>query len=217
VGQPRDQGSIYRWIKQDLPNRRDEIFGLCAALDADPFCLIELHDDRFTRLFARERLSFMLNRPGQFSISALWPLLRPSPSWPDRTIAHDYFARNWNVFDFAHAAKEVANCYAQVRLSAPDNHEKDAPTKTYYFAYRKAAVTDGLWRPYGFVRQRGGRVIALAEMGFVDEQTSAPDGPINVETFFGPGPAWFRIASLHPFEAVVTAPSAASAALRFPA
>jgi hypothetical protein len=217
VGQPRDRGSIYRWIKQGLPNRRDEVFGLCAALDVDPFCLIELRDDRFTRLFARERLSFLLNRPGQSKISALWPLVRPSAAWPDQTIAQDYFAREWHTYDFAHAALNVANCYAQIRLSTPVDQQKTGQPRTYYFAYRKAAATDGLWRPYGIVRQRGGRNVALAEMGFADEQASALGSPIDVETFFGPGPASFRIASLHPFEAVVTAPSTASTALRFPA
>jgi hypothetical protein len=43
------------------------------------------------------------------------------------------------------------------------------------------------------------------------------DDPIPVETWFGPGPALFRVASLHPFSHELTIrEDDASKALRFP-
>lgn len=46
---------------------------------------------------------------------------------------------------------------------------------------------------------------------------SAPDDPIPVETWFGPGAALFRIASLHPFTHELAASGdGVTRALRFP-
>lgn len=217
VGEPRDRATIYRWLKLGLPNRREEVMGLCATLDVDPLALVDLDSGAFIKLFERERQLFLLNQPIRSRLSVLWPLIRPSPHWPDFGIGHDYFARPWSLFEFEHPARDIVNVFAQIRLHDRAEPEAAEPVRVYHFAYRKAGALDRLWRPYGIVRRRGNQVIAVAEMGWRDMRSPDPEGVIDAETFFGPGPASFRIASLHAFDAEIIAPSQAVAAVRFPA
>lgn len=217
AGRARDRATIYRWLKLGLPNRRDEVLGLCAALDVDPFVLVDLDSGAFSRLFERERLLFLLNRANASRLSALWSLVRPAPHWPDARVSHDYYARDWTTFDFVHRAEAAINVFALFRLCEPFGQADTDRNRTYYFAYRKLGATDGLWRPYGIVRQRGREAICLAEMGHIQKCELDDPDRVDVETFFGPGPAEFRVAALHQFEAEVVVPSQGTGALRFPA
>lgn len=215
TGAHKDRATIYRWLKQGLPNRRDEIFGLAAALDVDPFAIVNVDDGSFLRLFERERMLFLLNQHTASRLSALWPLLRPSRHWPDQLISHDFYARDWSIFDFDHPAEDIRNVYAHISIR-PERDQSREMLSVFYIAYRRAGALDGLWRPYGIIRQRGGTAEVIAEMGYRREIALASSDQIDVETFFGPGGAHFRVASLHSFKAQVTAPSHCEQALRFP-
>ena len=223
TGAARNRATIYRWLAQGLPNKRDEIFGLSAALGVDPLVMLDMESSDFQRLLKLEWIFFLANMENRGRMSSLWPLVRPSAHWPNLAISHDYYSCKWTTVEFRHPAAPLANVYAQARLfSDPDEDQKTAH-RIYYFAYRRHGARDGLWRPYGIVRKRGFDAMCLGHNGDMLEQADGrprmvkidDDGCLDVETFFGPGPCDFKIACLHPFSLELIVPSRAQAALRF--
>ena len=73
-----------------------------------------------------------------------------------------------------------------------------------------------MWRPYGAVVGFENEVLLFSESG--DRRQVQADGSpktVAVETYFGEGPAEFRIASLHDFDLTLEAPSKEKSAVRF--
>ena len=65
-----------------------------------------------------------------------------------------------------------------------------------------------MWRPYGFVLREGGRIALFQVRGATAFSEIRPDaGAFVVETWFGPGAADFRVASLHAFDLALDAES----------
>lgn len=223
VGMPRDRATIYRWLSQGLPNKRDEIFGLSAVLGIDPIVMLDLESVAFQKLLKLEWVFFLANMEGRGRMSALWPLVRPSAHWPNLSISHDYYSCSWTTIEVRHAATSLCNEYAQFRLQGDPDEDQQTAHRIYYFAYRRHGARDGFWRPYGIVRKRGLEAICVGHNGDMMEQADGlptvlkvdETGYLDVETFFGPGPADFKVACIHPFTLECIVPSRASSFLRF--
>lgn len=85
IGSARDRGTIYRWISRGLPNKRDEIFGLSAALGIDPLVLLDIESSAFQKLLKLEWIFFLANMEQRGRMSALWPLVRPAAAFRFRS------------------------------------------------------------------------------------------------------------------------------------
>ncbi|MCZ8017229.1 MAG: hypothetical protein O9274_16135 [Limnobacter sp.] len=215
IGSARNRGTVYRWLDEGLPARKDDILGFAALLDVDPIALLRI-DDEFVRLhYGRERRLFQLGILGQSRLAAFWAIYMPGESWPNQSIARTMYGRDWTTSDYRHEPALVSNVFACFRFTPTAIADPISPW-VVHFSYRRADSRDGMWRPYGSVIRVGRTVSLISESGDLQERTlgDAADS-IAVETHFGPGAAEFRVASLHAFELKVVAPSQEGSCLRF--
>lgn len=215
VGRARDSKTIYRWIERGLPSRRSDIFGFASVLDVDPVAIVDINDTFIQKHFGKERRLFQVGLANLSLLSPFWPLYVPSQMWPNDEIANSFYGRSWFTQDFAHDPTVVANVYAAVRLTTTANDDPAIP-RAYHFAYRRSSAHDGMWRPYGTVIGMQNKVRLISENGdyqeLADERSSSE---VVAETYFGPGPAEFRIAALHAFAASVEVPVVDPKSVRF--
>lgn len=217
IGKARNRGTVYRWLDEGLPSRKEDVLGFAALLDVDPVALLRI-DDEFVRLhYARERRLFQFGILGRSRLAAFWAIYVPTGSWPDRSIARSLYGRDWTTRDYRHDPALVSNVFACFKFTPSTVAPKWSPW-VVHFAYRRAGARDGMWRPYGSVLRIGPTVLLISESGDLQERTLGETGSsIAVETHFGPGAAEFRVASLHTFELDVAAPSHEACSLRFSA
>ena len=215
IGKARNRGTVYRWLDEGLPSRKEDILGFAALLDVDPVALLRI-DDEFVRLhYGRERRLFQLGILGQSQLAAFWAIYIPGGSWPDRSIARSLYGRDWATRDYSHDPALVSNVFACFKFT-PSTVAAEWSPWVVHFAYRRAGARDGMWRPYGSVLRIGPTVLLISESGDLQERTLGETASsIAVETHFGPGAAEFRVASLHAFELDVEAPSREACSLRF--
>lgn len=217
VGKARNRGTVYRWLDEGLPSRKEDILGFAALLDVDPVSLLQIDEEFIRRHYGRERRLFQLGLFGQSRLAAFWAIYIPSGSWPDRAIARSLFGRDWTTSEYQHDPNLVSSVFACFKFDIGSMEERDAPW-VVHFAYRRTSARDGLWRPYGSVLRLGRRVMLVSESGDLQERVfDDPVSTIAVETHFGPGPAEFRVASLHKFDLEVVVPSVEKCCLRFSA
>jgi hypothetical protein len=214
-GKNRDRATIYRWLANGLPSQADDIFGFAALLDVDPIALINIDQEYIHEQFGRERRWFRLNRPKKTEMRALWSIYIADAGWPNQPLAETYYARRWCVSDFANDPAQIANVYAAVILTHTEEPGLELP-RTYHFAYRRVGVSDRMWRPYGTVIAYGSEIVRITESGGYQGATRTGP-PVRVETYFGPGPVEFRVASLHDFELALEVPSTGRPCVRFDA
>ena len=132
-------------------------------------------------------------------------------------IARTLYGRDWTTVEYRHDPALVSNVFACFSFKPEASTGKCSPW-VVHFAYRRAGARDGMWRPYGSVIRIGRTVSLISESGDLQEKTfDATASQVAVETYFGPGAAEFRVASLHKFELKVAAPSHDSGRLRFSA
>jgi hypothetical protein len=87
-----------------------------------------------------------------------------------------------------------------------------------HFAFKHPTLFHARWLEYGLVRVHGAAAVLHHINGYADRlDLAAPDAPLRIETWLGPGAALFGVASLHPFE-IGMAPmeDTGARALRFP-
>lgn len=197
-----------------MPSKSDALFGLAGTLDVDPVSVLDLQSDRFAELFAKERRLLQIEEAYHSPLSPLRALYFASPLWPHDEVATGYYGRPWLVKEFEHEAKEHLNVYAAVYL---ESLTADPPyPRTYHFAYRRAGDASRMWRPYGAVIGFKNEVLLFSESGDRQEvQTGGSPMTVTVETYFGEGPAEFRIASLHDFRLTLEVLSKGKSAVRF--
>jgi hypothetical protein len=214
-GKARNRGTVYRWLDEGLPHRKDDILGFAGLLDVDPIALLDLSEDFLRRTYGRERRLFQLGALGRSRLAAFWALYIPGNGWPDNGLAQSVYGRDWTVRDQSHPADDLCNVYSSF-VCQPHLPAGTTAPWVVHFAYRRAGARDGMWRPYGTaVRQADGALLVSENGDFATEPLPTPDSPVRVETHFGPGPAEFRLASLHPFDLIVTTPSPGGHSLRF--
>jgi hypothetical protein len=217
VGRSRDRSTIYRWLERGLPSNKDDVFGFAAALDVDPVGILSLDHEHLRSRFEKERRLFQAGHAGLSMLSAFWPIYMPGPNWPDNSLSQSFYARNWHAENFYHdPSNSQPNVFANIVLSAR-TQAKSAP-RVYHVAYKRTNAWDAMWRPYGTVVGVRRHVQLLSESGDFQRVTDSrsPDR-VSFDTYFGPGPADFRIASIHPFRLNIVCPSSAEGCVRFSA
>lgn len=215
TGKARNRGTVYRWLDEGLPSRKEDILGFAALLDVDPVALLRIDDDFIRQHYGRERRLFQLGVLGRSQMAAFWAVYIPGGSWPDPFIARSLYRRDWTTHEYRHNPEVVSNVFACFKFTPIAAEVATAPW-VVHFAYRRAGARDGMWRPYGSVIRSGRTVLLISESGDLQEQAfGEPSSQISVETHFGPGGAEFRVASLHAFDFDVTAPSHEHSCLRF--
>lgn len=215
ITKPRDRSSIYRWLDDGLPAKKDALYGFCALLDVDPIGIIETGRAFVEENFAKERRAFQMSDKRDTLLAPFRAVYLPSWRWPNASLVRHHFRRDWFVDNFSHEAEDVLNVYAaltfRLKVPLPDEHPR-----VFHFAYQQKHAIDRLWRPYGVIIAYRDRVRLIAESGNWQEATC--DGFRDcaiVETFFGPRPTLFRVASLHAFTTQIEAPSTAQNVVRF--
>jgi hypothetical protein len=170
---------------------------MAALLDVDPFCLLS-----FGSTPAQQGIETLLSwaQHGRWERFGFFQdFFGRQAHWPPAWIAVPYTGKKWHLAHLQHKPEVRANYYPAICLTGLRRH-KELP-QTYHFAYRNPGVFAGRWLQYGFVVQHGCDVRLLHINGQTDaysEQELTQEA--RIETYFGPGPAEFQIASLHNFK-----------------
>ena len=212
----RSVKTVYAWLKHGLPSTKETLFSFCGALDVDPVAIIDFDLSNLRKHFGRFRRAIMLSGLNVGGFGPLVDFYRPSAGWPDNGHAQRYFGRDWTVFHIDHPAETILNTYATITVSG-DPSEPAAWPRAYHIAYRRRSNADGLWRPYGSVILRQNEAILAHENGDIQRQPilAHSEHRLRFQTFFGPSPAEFRLACLHPFSGSVAPYPDPTAPLRF--
>lgn len=196
------RSTILRWFQgRTYPRDSDSLLRFAAALDVDPLGIWKVEVPQFGRFWELLSRALMTNLwhvlpPG---LAFLREFVLPGRSWPPERIARTYFGRGWYVVDVSFERQAARSVYTAFAL-APDAAEMGpAGIQVWHFAWRPAA--ERAWRPYGFVRMVESSLQELFSFSGKagTAQLETPAAELVVETWLGPGPVEFRIASLHPF------------------
>lgn len=215
---PPDRATLFRWIRGErLPKNSEAFLRLAGILDVDPFALIAVPAGDV--LAAAEDVLRIVQHAAAAPpwLHFVHGFFGRQKGWPPAELASVYFRRPWHIQEISHDPTVRSNYYATVllrrSLSPPDQRPQ-----MLHFAFKHPSLFHARWLEYGLVRVYGASVALHHINGYTDRlELAAPDEPVRVETWFGPGPALFRVASLHPFEVGIAAPEdAAARALRFP-
>ncbi len=214
-----DNGTIYRWIKGETVPKSGELYlRLAGLLDVDPFALVAVPDADILAA-ADELLRVVQHTHATPSwLQFVHRFFGRHIAWPPQELASTYFKRSWYAPEFEHDAKARTNFYATIVLQQSGGASEHHP-QVFHFAYRHPSDFRARWLQYGLVRLSGRSVTLHHIGGYVDTfERTTMDEPIRVETWFGPGPARFCVASLHPFAHNLEASTDTEAKkLRFPA
>lgn len=215
-GTAANSASIYRWLKEGIPDQADKVFGFAAALGVDPVTLIDADAIWREGWFANERRLFQLGRPEKGHLSPLWAIYTAEHDWPDHDLVTRYYGHRWHIQHFTHEATDPAtiNADAAILFTNDGTHDFTEP-RAYHFAYRNTSGLDQRWRPYGTVLGYADTDELLHEKGH-HQRVQRQHETLIAETHFGRGVAEFRVVSLHPFSLSVEAPSMRKGCVRFP-
>lgn len=194
--EPPHRATLHRWIQGQAPRTAKDLLSLCGVLDIDPTCLLRFGDG------AAERLSraYLVRRWNPPVLGFIQDFLGRRAEWPPRQLARDYFGREWATHEVEHRATDRTNYYATLKV-APDGSRYPEGPLVYHVAFRHADLFGRRWLQYGWLLREGKRVELRHINGYVATcELPGTDLPLRVETWFGPSPAVFRLASLHPFQ-----------------
>jgi hypothetical protein len=211
--------TLWRWLKGRVPIPSDQVLPLSGALDLDPFVLFETTPESYATLCLALMQKIAVRYVGPLGSELEWAhdLIVPSRNWPPSGIATRYFNNNreWRTQDFFHTARDARNYFQRLTVTA--EHREFSEPQVWHFAFRVPGAKRPVWTPYGFIQREGDRARLYQFRGQTAElQTPLGSTSFVVETWFGIGPAEFRVASLHPFElAVVRSADTSTRCLRF--
>ena len=217
--------TVSRWLGGiTVPQSSHQLLSLAAAMDVDPFALWSPEPEQFAQI-----VTLVVRALRQKKWGRLYPALSfiehfngPVREWPPVSLAVQYYRRSWFTHDFEHHINNSSiSRYATVVLQARPPMAFHEP-HVFHFAWRDARGPVADWRPYGLIEvSRCDAELRLLHFNGV--RLVAPITPgadrIAVETFFGPRPAQFRVASLHEFDLLQDAQLGSVATLptvRFP-
>lgn len=211
-GEARNRNTIYRWLKKGLPSQEDELFAFAGLLDVDPVALVDINQRYVEEQFGKERYLFHIKRPQGTYLAPLWSMYLSDNGWPNQKLAETYYGHRWHFVDFTHDPGVIEKVYVAVVLECQDGDP--AIPRVYHFAYRRLGVSDKTWRPYGVVIGLQQDVTLVSESGHF--QVEKREGSsVVAETYFGTGPAEFRVVSIHPFTFSLEVPSERKDVVRF--
>lgn len=191
------RATLYDWIANGLPRDESKQLALFSAIAQDPTSIIDWQRSGLFENFSCLRLQFIAGKSGSFS--ALFRLFQPSSDWPHQPIALSLFNKPWATFQFSNDALTVKNVYTCISLKLIE--ESQIRPSSVHIAYRTMTNADGLWRPYGTVIRRSDADYLFHENGNRQSASYRKGDAIRFETFLGPSPVEFRIASLSDFKA----------------
>lgn len=200
----RQQSSVYRWLKDGLPSRGEEVFAFCALLDADPLALFDYHRNGYFSNFARLRRNLQMGLAAAGVFSPLYKMYRPGPHWPANDIARRCYDRDWFGVEFNNEENWKTTDYGRVDISfrAMTNNQP----RTVHIAYRRRNSPDTMWRFYGSVIGVEDQIELYSEGGaFLTMPRTDPE-VISFRTYYGGRPVEWRVASLHEFDLVTKFP-----------
>ncbi|QDZ00113.1 hypothetical protein FQ775_06805 [Nitratireductor mangrovi] len=201
-----DNATVYRWIQGQLP-RKKSFMRLCAVLDVDPLALLTARDGDMDRAIEHLLSSFQLEHWHNPALSFLKDFFGRQKSWPPAAFARQWYGRDWIEQDFEHEASSKRNYYATVEIAGCGPVFSERP-QICHFAFRIPGFFRNRWLEFGIVERHGRQVRLFHINGHVDSYVAEdPSDPSLVEMWFGPGPAVFRVASLHAFSSRVTGES----------
>jgi hypothetical protein len=211
-----DRATLYRWMRgQSLPKNSEVFLRLAGLLDVDPFALIAVPAGDV--LAAAEDVLRIVQKAATAPpwLHFVHDFFGRQRSWPPDGVASAYFGHPWCIQEFSHDPSVRSNYYATAvlggLLSPPDGRPQ-----ILHFAFKHPSLFHARWLEYGLVRVHASTAVLHHINGYRDElKLAALDATVRVETWLGPGPALFRVASLHLF-ALRLGESGSEKALRFP-
>ena len=220
-----DRATVYRWRAGELPKSSINLIRFANLLDVDPFCLLVAEpnskvDEVIGDVFSAYQLNNVPEPSLQFLAdffgwNQLWPpryFEEPRKSKPSRRHAY-----TWHEQEFTHDATNKKNYDALIKLIS-DRSEAGHRPQTFHFAFGGKSALRQRWLHYGFVVRHKRSVRLIHIHGHTDSYDAKSDrDPTFVETWFGPNPATFRVASRHPFTLEADVPrDQTDRAVRFP-
>lgn len=209
----RERATIYRWLDKGIPEKRDDLFSFACMLSCDPSAILDLETIFKTHSFSDIRTAFQLGLARKSPLRSMFDMFLMDPNWPDDRLSRKYYGKNWSQQKFSHSAENLLNRYAEIQLTQSKPLEFEKPV-AYHFAYKRKNAPDLMWRPYGTVVRFGNSVRLYSESGAI-QPAITEDFHTGVETFFGNGPADFKVVSIDEFTLDVVYPSNAQNASRF--
>lgn len=195
---PRQRASIYRWIKNGIPAKGEEVLAICGLVEVDPLAVFDYERNGYFSNFATIRRNVQL---GLYMIGALAPiyqLYQPGPFWPSDALAKRYWGRSWFAHEFSN--EDDWNDPAYVLVNAVFSEPiKDTP-RAVHVAYRRLGSRDTMWRYYGTVIRISDELQLYSESGDFQTMKATQENQIQFRTYFGGRPVEFRIACLHNFK-----------------
>lgn len=211
----KNRATVYRWLKHGLPTQISAIFGFCGVLDVDPMSIIDFENGDILKNFGRIRMEMLKGEITSSRFKAFWEMFVPGPHWPSNSLSQRFYQRDWHTLDFKHDPSQISKVYALLEISIPTDIKEYQPI-VFHIAYRRKSAADKAWRPYGSIIAKKEITKLISESGdFQIKPSHRNNDLVFAETFFGPGPAEFRLASLHEFTLEIQAPSTASDVVRF--
>lgn len=121
--------------------------------------------------------------------------------WPPIGFVQEYYDRNrrWHQQEIEHDPELCSLYYACIAISGSQDIFAHQP-QVYHVAFRIPGFFRERWLEFGIVIRYQTSVRLFHINGDHQECTTAEtSAPTRFETWFGPGKAVFRVASLHPF------------------
>jgi len=194
-----DKATVSRWIKGQWPKNSKRLLRLSAVLDIDPFALLVIRDN--SPLDAADQLLDIVQSRRSIppAIDFLHPFFGRRKCWPP--VLEDH-CRSWCIHEFVHDATRC-NYYEAIEIYSQETLIRLRP-QIFHFAYRHPHNFGARWLQYGLVSRNG----VGAALWHINGHTQklllrVITAPTPVMTWLGPGPAIFRVASLHPFEITI--------------
>jgi transcriptional regulator with XRE-family HTH domain len=197
-----NRATIWRWLNGKPSVSPGVVFAIAGAFDIDPCALFEITPRSYASLCRALVRNIGTNRAYPLTQDLQWlaSFVVPREDWPCNDVPLQYFKRPWTVHSFRHTAKHARNFFQKLSLTAPPRGCGEP--QVWHFAFRDQAPSSLLWIPYGIV-ERTAQEIALFHYharGYSTRVDIPCDAKtFTVETWLGPGPAEFRVASLHEF------------------
>lgn len=194
-----NKATIHRWINGQLPKNSEKLLRLSAVLDVDPFALLATGEGTVTDAVDEVLQIVQARRSVPPALLFLRPFFGRQEQWPPEIPSFDHRQRQWYVRQFEHDFSLRCNFYQSVELRNQGPSGLTCP-QVFHFAFRHPRMFAARWLQYGLVLRSGLRSALWHINGHTEELTLPTlNEPTHVRTWFGPGPAIFRVASLHSF------------------
>jgi transcriptional regulator with XRE-family HTH domain len=212
-----DKATVHRWLTGQMPKSQERLMRLAAALDVDPLALLTITGEDIDTAVDSLLDIVQNNSSKPAPLQLLRGFLGRLKSWPPDELVLPYFKKPWFIREFTHDPHIDANFYQLMEISSLEPKAPTCRPQVFHFAFQNPGGFAARWLEYGMV-VRGGRQADLWHINGYRQSTIYTDRvtPTHVETWCGPGPAIFRVASLHAFELTTAANPPGEGVLRFP-